>query len=328
MKSNKAHSLLTRFVVLFSLLVVTAWGGWFWWQYSIAPVDPQDTKPIILTVASGEGAKAIAADLEAKNLIHSKTGFYLLVKLLAIEKDLQAGDFRLNKSMDARTIALTMTHGILDVWVTTLEGWRDEEIGAQLSKDLDIPETQFLTYAQEGYMFPDTYLIPRDATASAVAQIFLANFNKKVTPAMRQDAKKTGLTFDQTITLASLVEREGKTDADRAMIAGILLNRIKLNMALQVDATLQYALGYQPFEKSWWKKELSDDDKKIGSPYNTYANPGLPPGPIANAGLASIKAAIYPATTDYLYYIHDKTGAVHYAKTIEEHNANIQKYLQ
>lgn len=319
---------MARLVIFFCFLVLLAWGGWFWWQYSISPVDPSNTTPVIITVSSGEGAKAIAADLESKNLIHSKTGFYLLVKLLSIEKDLQAGDFRMNKSMDARTIALTMTHGILDVWVTTLEGWRDTEVATQLSKDLDIPEDQFLQYAHEGYMFPDTYLIPRDATASAIVDMFTENFNKKVTPQMREDAKKTGLTFAQTITLASLVEREGKTDSDRPVIAGILLNRIKQNMALQVDATLQYALGYQPFEKTWWKKELTDDDKKINSPYNTYINTGLPPGPIANPGLASIKAAIYPAATDYLYYIHDQTGAVHYAKTIEEHNANIQKYLQ
>lgn len=317
-----------RFVIFFFILVLVAWGGWFWWQYSIAPVNPQDPTPIILTVSRGEGAKAIAADLEAKQLIHSKTGFYLLIKLLGIEKDLQAGDFRFNKTMDARTIALTMTHGILDIWVTTLEGWRSEEIATELSKDLSIPESQFLSYAQEGYMFPDTYLIPRDATASAVAQMFFDNFNKKVTPQMREDAKKNGLTFAQTITLASIVEREGKTDSDRPVIAGVLLNRIKAGMPLQVDATIQYALGYQPFEKSWWKKELTDDDKKINSSYNTYANPGLPPGPIANPGLASIKAVIYPTQTDYLYYLHDKSGTVHFARTIEEHNANIQKYLQ
>jgi UPF0755 protein len=158
--------------------------------------------------------------------------------------------------------------------------------------------------------------------------MFLDNFNKKVTPQMREDAKKTGLTFAQTITLASIVEREGKTDSDRPMIAGILLNRIKLGMPLQVDATLQYTLGYQPFAKTWWKKELSVDDKKINSPYNTYANVGLPPAPIANPGMASINAAMYPTSSDYLYYLHDKTGTAHYAKTIEEHNANIQKYLQ
>ncbi len=328
MKSNKTHTFISRLIFLFFIAVVLAWGGWFWWRYSIAPVDTSDTTPVIFVVAHGEGGKEIAADLAKQNLIHSSTGFYLLIKLLGIETQMQAGDFRLNKSMDARTIAMELTHGILDVWVTTLEGWRDEEIATQLDKDLDIPEDQFLQYATEGYMFPDTYLIPRDATAAAVTKMFLDNFNTKVTAKMREDAKKTGLTFDQTITLASIIEREGKTDADRPVIAGILLNRIKIGMPLQVDATLQYALGYQPFEKTWWKNDLTDDDKKIDSPYNTYTNLGLPPGPIANPGLSSITAAIYPASTDYLYYLHDKTGTVHYAKTIEEHNANIQKYLQ
>ncbi|MCX6791528.1 MAG: endolytic transglycosylase MltG [Candidatus Gottesmanbacteria bacterium] len=328
MKSNKTHTFFSRLIILFFLAVIAAWGGWFWWRYSIAPIDPTDTTPVMFVVSRDEVAKVIAADLEAKALIHSKTSFYLLVKLLGIEKDLQYGDFRLNKSMDARTIALTMTHGVLDVWVTTLEGWRDEEMATQFAKDLDIPEDQFLQYATEGYMFPDTYNIPRDATGAAVAKMFLDNFNTKVTQVMREDAKKTSLTFAQTITLASIVEREGKTATDRPVIAGILLNRIKLGMPLQVDATLQYALGYQPFEKTWWKKELTDDDKKINSLYNTYTNPGLPPGPISNPGLESIKAAIYPSNTDYLYYLHDKTGAVHYAKTVEDHNANIRKYLQ
>jgi len=328
MKSNKSHSFLSRLIFLFFIAVVVAWGGWFWWRYSISPVDPKDTAPIIFVVTRGEGGKDIAADLANQNLIHSSTGFYLLIKLLGIERQMQAGDFRLNKSMDARTIAQELTHGILDVWVTTLEGWRDEEIATQLAKNLDIPEDQFLQNATEGHMFPDTYLIPRDATGAAVAKMFLDNFDTKVTLGMRGDAKKTGLTFAQTITLASIVEREGKTDADRPVIAGILVNRMKLGMPLQVDATLQYALGYQPFEKTWWKKELTDDDKKIDSLYNTYTNVGLPPGPICNPGLSSIKAAIYPTDSDYLYYLHDAIGAVHYAKTADEHNANIRKYLQ
>ncbi len=327
MKSNK-QTFATRLIVFFAIVVIFAWGGWFWWRDSIAAVDPTDTTPIIFVVARGAGGKEIAADLASQNLIHSSTGFFVLLKVLGIEQDLQAGDFRLNKSMDARTIALELTHGTLDVWVTTLEGWRTEEIALLLASDLDIPEKEFLKYAKEGYMFPDTYLLPRDATAAAIAKVFLDNFDKKVTQEMRDAAKKTGLSFDDVITLASIVEREGKTDADRPVIAGILLNRLKLGMALQVDATLQYAFGYQPFEKSWWKKSLFAEDKKIKSRYNTYANPGLPPGPISNPGLASIQAIINPTETDNLYYLHDPTGAVHFAATLDEHNANVAKYLQ
>jgi UPF0755 protein len=245
-----------------------------------------------------------------------------------IERNLQAGDYRLTKSMTSADIAKELTHGISDVWVTTLEGWRVEEIATKLAKDLDIPESQFLKVAREGYMFPDTYLVPKEASAGAVVELFTANFDKKVTPLMREDAKKTGLSFDEVIVLASIIEKEGKTDEDRPMIAGILYNRIKQDMPLQVDATLQYILGYDSGEKSWWRKNLSDDDKKSMSPYNTYKYIGLPPQPIANPGLASIKAAIYPKSSPYLYYLHDQKGLPHYAKTIEEHNQNVATYLR
>lgn len=328
MKSSKTYSFLSRFIVLFFIIVVGAWGVWLWWNDSIGPVDDKDSAPVIFVIHSGDGVKAIAANLSSQRIIRSPMGFYLLVKILGMERQLQAGDFRLNRSMDAKTIAIELTHGILDLWVTTLEGWREEEVAAKVAKDLDIPEQEFLKYSREGYMFPDTYLIPRDATAAGIAKMFTDNFDKKVTPQMREDAKKTGLTFDQVITLASIVEREGRTAEDRPMIAGILYNRLKADMPLQVDASLQYILGYQAAEKSWWKKALFDDDKKIKSPYNTYATTGLPPKPISNPGIESIKAAIYPKNSDYLYYLHDTTGAVHYGKTISDHEANIAKFLQ
>jgi UPF0755 protein len=159
-------------------------------------------------------------------------------------------------------------------------------------------------------------------------KIFRDNFDSKFSAQMRADAKKTGLTTDETVVLASIVEREGRSREDRPVIAGILLKRLKTDWPLQVDATLQYALGYQTFEKTWWKKELNNDDKKIKSLYNTYLYTGLPPKPICNPGLESLRAVIYPTESDYWYYLHDPSGTVHYAATIEEHNANITKYLQ
>lgn len=328
MKSNKTYSFVSRLIILFFILVLGAWGCWLWWSDSISAVDPHDTIPVIFVVNSGDGVKAIASNLASQGLIRSSTGFYVLVKILGIERQIQAGDFRLKRSMDARAIALELTHGTLDQWITTLEGWRDEEVASKLAKDLDIPELEFLKYATEGYMFPDTYLVPSDASAAAVAKIFIDNFNKKITPQMQEDAKKTGLTMDKIIILASIVEREGRTADDRPMIAGILLKRLKADWPLQADATLQYALGYQSADKTWWKKSLTDEDKKINSPYNTYLNTGLPPKPICNPGLESINAVIYSKDSDYWYYIHDMSGTAHYAKTIEEHNANIAKYLQ
>jgi UPF0755 protein len=328
MKSHKAYSFVSRLVVLFFVVVIIGWIGWLWWKDSVAPVDPTDTIPVTFTVQSGEGVKAIAANLAEQNLIRSSTGFYVLVKLLGIERKLQAGEFRLMPSQDARTIALELTHGISDQWLTTLEGWRKEEVAAKVAKDLNIPEQEVLKFSEEGYMFPDTYLVPQDATAAAIVAMFKDNFNKKVTSQMREDAKKTGLSFDEVIVLASIVEREGHTEQDRPMIAGILMNRLKEGWPLQADATLQYALGYQSYEKTWWKKVLYDEDKKVRSPYNTYANVGLPPGPISNPGLESIQAVIYAKPSDYWYYLHDPAGGIHYGKTLDEHNANINAYLR
>ncbi len=328
MKSNKSYSFFSRLIILFVAVVLVFWAGWLWWKGSIALVNISDKAPITFSINSGDGVKVIASNLAQQGIIRSPTGFYLLIKLLGIERELQAGEFRLTRSMDARTVALALTHGTKDLKITFLEGWRDEEIAAKLAKDLDIPESEFTKYAREGYMFPDTYFVPQDATAGAVAKILTDNFNKKITPQMLADAKKSGLTLDEVIILASIVEREGNSGTDRPVIAGILLKRLKADWPLEVDATLQYALGYQGAEKTWWKKDLTEDDKKLKSPYNTYTNTGLPPTPISNPGLESINAVIYPQSSDYWYYIHDTTGTIHYAKTIEEHNANIAKYLQ
>lgn len=317
-----------RFGILIVVFVIASGGILLWWHDATASVDPADSKPDTFVVEKGEGVKSIVSRLASDRLIRSSTGFYILIKYLGIEKKIQAGDYRINRAMNAEVIARELTHGILDIWVTTLEGWRVEEIATKLAKELDIPEAEFLKYADEGYMFPDTYLIERNASASSVAEVFRKTFDQKITSVMRSDAIKTGLPFIEVLTLASIVEREGRTDSDRPVIAGILLKRLKNDWPLQADATLQYALGYQSSDKTWWKKELTEVDKKIQSLYNTYLHTGLPPGPIANPGLASLQAVIYAKESDYWYYLHDTKGGAHFAKTIEEHNANVRKYLQ
>lgn len=327
MKSNNSTG-ISRLLVFLTVTIVVVVGGFIWWTTSTRAVEPGNAAAVAFSVKAGDGVRAIADNLAADHLIRSPTAFFILVKTMGIEKNLQAGDFRLSRAMDDREIALALTHGFQDVWVTTLEGWRNEEIAQVLSKNLDIPETEFLKAARQGYMFPDTYRIPHDATAGAIVNMFQTTFDTKITPAMRQAAASRGLTWDQVIILASIVEREGRTNEDRPVIAGILLKRLKADWPLEVDATLQYALGYQSNEKTWWKKDLTAEDRLIKSPYNTYTNTGLPPGPICNPGLSSITAVVYPKDSGYWYYIHDTSGTVHYATTLEEHNANITKYLQ
>jgi UPF0755 protein len=325
MKSGKTF--MFRFGVFIIVMVFLIGGCAVWWNTSLSSVSQTDKEPAVFAIRKGDGVKTIASKLSQQGLIRSSTAFFIFVKIQGIERDLQAGDYRLTKSMSTSDIARELTHGILDVWVTTLEGWRVEEIATKLAKDLDIPESEFLKVAREGYMFPDTYLIPRDASASGIADIFEGNFNKKITLQMRTDSKKTGLTIDELVVMASIVEKEGKTQDDRPVIAGILYNRLKEDMPLQVDATLQYILGYDSKEKTWWRKGIADSDKKISSPYNTYKYIGLPPGPIANPGIGALMAVIYPKESQYMYYIHDEKGLPHYAKTLEEHEQNVATYL-
>jgi len=144
---------------------------------------------------------------------------------------------------------------------------------------------------------------------------------------VKEKIKQKGFTLDEVLSIASLVEREAKFPKDRPLVASVILNRLKEGMKLDIDATIQYALGYQPNDKSWWKKELTIEDLEINSSYNTYKNAGLPPSPIANPGLLAIIAVIDAPKTEYFYYISDKQGKNHFAKTIEEHNINISKYL-
>lgn len=322
------NKLTLRFVALGVLLLIVFGGGLLWWKDSLSAVNPKATSSKIFVVNSGEGIRSIATRLKSEGLIRDQIGFFLRVKLSKLDGKLQAGDFRLSPAMDVPTIITQLTHGTLDTWVTTLEGWRDEEIALVLAKELQIPESEFLKYSREGYMFPDTYLLPKDATAAAIVQIFSKNFETKVNSQIRDGFTTQKLTLEQGIILSSIVEREGRTAEDRPVIAGILLKRLRSGWPLQVDATIQYALGYQSDEKSWWKKALTDADKKINSLFNTYRNTGLPPAPIANPGKAALTAVAFPQDTPYWYYLHDTDGVAHYARTLEEHEANIVRYLR
>lgn len=213
--------------------------------------------------------------------------------------------------------------------ITLLEGLRVEEMVEKLSKEMS-PEVgkEFLKIAREGYMFPDTYFIKKDASASAIAEKMRNNFDNKYDSALQSKIKKLGLTSDEGVILASIVEREARSDTARKMVASILLKRLNMKMELNVDSTIQYALGYQPQEKSWWKRHLTKADLQIDSAYNTYIHRGLPPAPICNPSLSAFEAvASADPKTPYLYYYHDSEGVPHYAKTLEEHNQNIANYL-
>lgn len=293
------------------------------------PVDKSSKEAKIFVIRPGDDLNVIANRLAEEKLIRSRLVFFAVVKQLGIEKKIQAGDFRLSPSMGVYQIAQNLTHGTLDVWVTIIEGLRKEEIAQELSKKLNISEVEFNAKAKEGNLFPDTYLMPRKATVEDILSVLNNNFDNKFNDELKEKGQKIGLEPNDIIILASLIEKEGKTNLDRPQIASILLRRLQTGMKLDIDATVQYALGYQIEEKTWWKKELTNEDKLINSAYNTYLNAGLPPGPICNPGLASINAVINAnPNTPYLYYIHDKQGRVHFAQNLSQHEANIEKYLR
>lgn len=319
---------MKKLYIFVLVLVVTIVSSYLYYREGTLPFNRIDKTSKIFVVAPGESLDNIINNLAKEDLIRNKLVFRLVVMQLGIEKSIQAGDFRLSSSMSAYDIANSLTHGTLDVWVTLIEGTRKEEMAQVISDQLDIPEVEFIAEAEEGYLFPDTYLMPKDATAGSVIAIMTNNFDSKFNDEIKSKAAKKGLTEKEAITLASIVEKEARTPQDKLKVASILLKRLKEDWPLQVDATIQYALGYQSQEKSWWKKYLSFDDLEITSPYNSYKNKGLPPTPISNPGLISIEAvANADSSTPYWYYISGKDGVMHYAVTDDEHSENIRKYL-
>ncbi|MDZ7586686.1 MAG: endolytic transglycosylase MltG [Patescibacteria group bacterium] len=300
----------------FLSLTIIIIGAYLFWQWAIKPVDPQNQANQVFVVPQGQSAKIISKRLQAEKLIKNQLAFNLLVDQQNLSNKLQAGDFRLSPSMDLKTIIDSLTHGSLDYWITFPEGLRVEEYAERLAAKSDLNPQDFILAAKsfEGRLFPDTYLIPQTASVEDIVALLTETFTQK-SPTQDKDL----------IILASLIEREAKHSQDRPLVSSVLHNRLKINMALQIDATVQYAIGKSDH---WWKKDLTKQDLAINSPYNTYLHPDLPPRPIANPGLASLQAAVNPATTNYLFYISDSSGINHYATTLEEHNQNIAEYLQ
>jgi len=322
------------FAILFVLLIIAPIALSQYYNYLLKSKS-QDQTPKIFVVTPGQPVSQIAKNLQEEGLVKNAFAFRLLVSQMGIGKNIQAGDFRLSSSLSSREIATLLTHGAIDVWVTIPEGMRVEEQAQKIEQVLkfgsndkyQFDKSKYIKTAEEGYMFPDTYLIPKDATAHDVAAKLKNTFDQKVPIAVLDKGTEINLTPKEVVILASLVEREAKNNEERQLIAGVLVNRLKAGIALQVDATVQYAKGYDSAKNTWWPFINSSDYQTVQSPYNTYLFAGLPPLPIASPGLESIRAAANPAQTEYFYYLHDSDGNIHFAKTIEEHNQNIQKFL-
>lgn len=319
---------MKKIKIAFLLILLVILGMYFMYTEGSLAVDKNNSGSTIFVINKGEGLNSIIKRLATEDLIRNKVVFYAIALQRGIEKKIQAGEFRLSKRMNANEIADNLTHGTVDEWVTIVEGLRKEEIALKLSQQFSFSEISFIEQAKEGQLFPDTYLIPKTASMETIISIMESNFQKKMAEA-RKERPYEKRTDREILILASLVEREAKFSDDRQLVASIILKRAQSDWPLQIDATIQYGLGYQRKEKSWWKRELALEDLKVDNTYNTYERKGMPPAPICNPGLESLKAAITAdPNTPYWYYVNDKNGRIRPAKTLEEHEANIRKFVQ
>lgn len=303
--------------------------GNVWWGKSIRSVSG-DTGEKDFLITKGSSASQIGTKLQEEGLVRSSLAFRVYVQATGKSKSIQAGEYSLSPSYSLIKMVDILSNGPIEVWVTIPEGLRREEIADRFASGLAKKDKQafvqeFLTSskAKEGYLFPDTYLFPKTASASAVVTKMLSTFDVKISE-FKEGIVASQLSLEDIVTLASIVERETRTQAERGVVAGVLINRLDINMGLQADATVQYAVGTS---ENWWPI-LTKDNLATSSAYNTYRFRGLPPTPIASPGLSSLRAAIFPEESDYLYYLHDSKGQIYYARTLEEHNENVRKYLQ
>ena len=311
---------MKKLLILFVLLPLV------YLVYQIMPVSVSGDE-IRFAVALNEDKNTTLANLKEQGLIRNPSFFSLILYFLKVPADIEPGAYILQKNYWAPKVASILLYHPYQKWVILKPGLRKEQVSEILSDkfDWDIEkENEFNNTAQEGYLFPDTYLLNVDYSAEEFANRLISNFNDKFDAELQNDLLAQNIRNDTAVKIASLIERESGSLEDKALIAGIIWNRLDSDMRLQIDAVTQYILGKPG---NWWPR-VKPADHRIESPYNTYIHKGLPPGPIANPSLDSIRASVYPAETDCVFYIHDSDKNIHCSKTYEEHLENIEQYLK
>ncbi len=288
-------------------------------------------------VPRGSTFGQVVAVLRERGVLENPLAFRLLARLRHVDADVKAGEYRFPAHQTSDEILLRLVRGEqFAVWVTIPEGYTAHEIARTLAGralgDASAYDHLFLhdggvtlggsrTLNLEGYLFPSTYLIPTDDQPDQVAKLLVGQFRQELPRDAPERAKALGRTVPEVVTIASLVEREGKADEDRPVIASVIYNRLQRGMPLEVDASIEYTFPEH-------HDVITKRDLEVDSPYNTYRHTGLPPTPIANPGKASLDAAFAPAKSDYLYYVAKPDGHSAFAKTLQEHDANVARYLK
>lgn len=310
------------------------------------PVSPGDNTPVRVVIPKGASATEIAEILSKERVIRSPFVFLMTCRISGKTGRLMPGVYAFTRAMSVPEVVRALVRAdALETWVTIPEGYTirqiadalervgivgaDEFVRVALTRGYEFPEYPFIySSSLEGYLFPDTYLISRESTPEAIINKMLEAFERKVVLAYRPQIEMAASRYlgvesggfaeglHKLLTVASLVEREARVAKDRPLIAAVIYNRLRRGMKLEIDATVTYVPGDSRGNKS----RVFYEDLKTESPYNTYLHVGLPPGPICNPGLASIKAALQPASVDYLYYVAKPDGSHVFSRTLQEHN--------
>ncbi len=326
-------------LLVFVAIVLGAAGAGAWLLSSLrTPYKGYDDAEQFVAIPQGAGPASIARRLVTAGVIRDQTTFRIELLRTGLGRKLQAGEYRFDRPMTVGEVVAKLAHG--DVYlrpITFREGLTIRQMAAwyeargfgtaaefsaaaadpELIQDLD-PQARDL----EGYLFPETYALPRSATPAQLVAQMVASFRKALTPDIRGAAEARGLSVRELVTLASIVEKEtGKAD-ERPVVAAVYANRLAIGMGLQCDPTVIYALE----RAGRYDGNIRREDLQFDSPYNTYRYAGLPPGPIAAPGRASLEAAAHPASVPYLYFVSRNDGSHAFATTLEEHNRNVFEY--
>ncbi len=333
---------LRRSLLLLFVILLGAYGAY---RFELSAVDGGSESRVLVDIPSGSSLVKIADLLASKGVVRSSFAFRIYARLHGYASSLPAGSFVVRPSMNVKEVIETLTGTVgEEVTITVPEGYTVKDMDALLAKKGLIQPGELLHCAQtcdfstfdflphrsglaprggklEGYLFPDTYFVlTHDFQPKFFLERLLGTFRKRVVDPLAPDIATSGHSLHEIVTMASLVEEESRRDDERHVIAGILWKRLQQGVPLGVDAAVRYIVGAT-------SSALTKDDLDLASPYNLRKVRGLPPGPIASPGLASIRAALRPTPTPYLYYLHGADGVIHYAQTNDEHNKNRALYL-
>lgn len=328
--------------VVFLLFVVAALAAasaaYFMRGRLAAPFQGYASAEQFVDIPPGAGTRAIGDRLVAAGVIADPLTYRAALWVTGDARRLQAGEYRFDRPLTPIEVLGRIARGDVHVMpITFPEGLTIAEMSAIFAAHGLGTSASFVAAARdgaiaagidpaakdlEGYLFPSTYNVPRHTSAAQLVQMMVATFKRELTPELQRAAADRGLTVRQLVTLASLVEKETGRADERPLVASVYANRLRIGMGLQCDPTVIYAL----MAAGQYSGNLRRQDLDLDSPYNTYRYRGLPPGPIAAPGLGALEAAASPATSEYLYFVSRNDGSHEFARTLEEHNRNVQKY--